>query len=159
MPRLRPSPRRVSPGVRFVGSPRRLPPARYAGTLPQTFAAAQSGGLMAVEVVMPRLSDSMEEGTVLEWHAAEGETVRRGQPLVEIETDKATITYEAEADGVLLEILVAPGDAAPLGAPIARIGAAGDVPARTGNGRSAASPRVAASPLARRLARELGVDL
>ena len=47
------------------------------------------------EVTMPRLSDSMEEGTILKWLVAEGEEVERGEPLVEIETDKANMTYEA----------------------------------------------------------------
>ena len=51
---------------------------------------------MAVEIVMPRLSDSMEEGTILSWLVADGDSVEAGQPLVEIETDKATVTYEAD---------------------------------------------------------------
>ena len=175
---------------------------------------------MATEVTMPRLSDSMEEGTVVEWLVAEGDAVKRGQPIVEIETDKATMPFEAEQDGVLLRILVPAGEAAALGAPLCVIGAegeavpAGDTPAATpagvsagataGDGGSvsdfaisadaptspsyaeaAASPspapvangtggaatvtppvapngrgdRVAASPLARRVAASLGVDL
>jgi pyruvate dehydrogenase E2 component (dihydrolipoamide acetyltransferase) len=81
---------------------------------------------MATEVTMPRLSDSMEEGTIVAWLVAEGDPVKRGEPIVEIETDKATMPLEAEADGVLLRILVAEGDAAPLGAPIAYIGAPGE---------------------------------
>ena len=67
------------------------------------------------EVVMPRLSDSMEEGTVLKWLKAEGDAVRRGDELVEIETDKATMTYEADQDGVL-EIVAQEGDTLPIGA-------------------------------------------
>src|SRR4051795_11785535 len=81
---------------------------------------------MAIDIVMPRLSDSMEEGTVLEWLVAEGDEVRRGQPLVEIETDKAAMTYESDVDGVLLKIVVGPGETAALGAPIAVVGAAGE---------------------------------
>src|SRR5436190_15499208 len=81
---------------------------------------------MAVDIVMPRLSDSMEEGTILEWLVGVGDEVRRGQPLVEIETDKATMTYESDADGVLLEIVVGPGETAALGQPIAVVGAAGE---------------------------------
>jgi len=73
------------------------------------------------DVVMPRLSDSMEEGTVLRWLREEGDTVRRGEALVEIETDKATMTYEADGDGVL-EILARVGDTLPIGEVIARIG-------------------------------------
>ena len=52
---------------------------------------------MAVEIVMPRLSDSMEEGTILRWLVAPGDEVTSGQPLAEIETDKATVTHEALA--------------------------------------------------------------
>jgi len=73
------------------------------------------------EVVMPRLSDSMEEGTILKWLRADGDEVRRGDELVEIETDKATMTYEADGDGVL-EILAAEGATLPIGEVIARIG-------------------------------------
>ena len=57
---------------------------------------------MATEIVMPRLSDSMEEGIVLQWLVAEGDTVVEGQPLVEVETDKASVTYESEVDGTVL---------------------------------------------------------
>ncbi len=60
------------------------------------------------EIVMPRLSDSMEEGTIIRWLKAEGEAVARGDELVEIETDKATMTYESDAAGTL-EILAAGG--------------------------------------------------
>ena len=54
---------------------------------------------------MPRLSESREEGTILKWLVDEGGEVKKGEPLVEIETDKATMTYDAEADGTLAEIL------------------------------------------------------
>src|SRR5262249_46543509 len=77
--------------------------------------------LEMVDVTMPRLSDSMEEGTIVEWLKAPGDRVARGEPLVEVETDKATIVYEAEEDGVLAELVVAAGGSAPLGAVIARI--------------------------------------
>ena len=59
---------------------------------------------------MPRLSESMEEGTILKWLVEEGGEVRKGEPLVEIETDKANMTYDAEADGTLAEILAKEGD-------------------------------------------------
>jgi pyruvate dehydrogenase E2 component (dihydrolipoamide acetyltransferase) len=144
---------------------------------------------MAAEIVMPRLSDSMEEGTILKWLKADGEQVARGEPLAEIETDKATLTYESDAGGVLT--IVAPaGETLPIGSVIARLDGAAD-----GNGASAsvsgaaatpapppapaparpapaavptpaaaapapaASGRVKASPLARRIARDRGVDL
>jgi pyruvate dehydrogenase E2 component (dihydrolipoyllysine-residue acetyltransferase) len=111
---------------------------------------------VAVEIVMPRLSDSMEEGTVARWLVAEGAEVRRGQPLVEIDTDKATMDYEAERDGILLQILVGEGETAAIGTPIATIGAPGESVPATGPARA---PRVNASPIAKRLAQELGVDL
>ncbi len=169
------------------------------------------------DVVMPRLSDSMEEGTILRWLVEDGATVARGDEIAEIETDKANMTYEADADGIFQRV-AAEGDTLPIGAPIARIGGsdagaasgssegqaarrAGPVageadsaggaaevvspapPARSaeaadGEGAAALSPsmpavgersaeptpagengRVKASPVARRLARERGVDL
>src|SRR3954469_1637184 len=76
------------------------------------------------DVVMPRLSDSMEEGTILKWLKAEGDEVARGDELVEIETDKATMTYEADASGTL-HIVADEGETLPIGAPIATIGKVG----------------------------------
>jgi pyruvate dehydrogenase E2 component (dihydrolipoamide acetyltransferase) len=81
------------------------------------------------EIVMPRLSDTMEEGTILSWLVADGEHVSRGQELVEIETDKANMTYESDLEGVL-ETIAAEGDTLPVGTVIARIGGGGD-PGRT----------------------------
>ena len=81
---------------------------------------------MASDVVMPRLSDSMEEGTVLKWLIDEGGEVKRGEPLVEIETDKANMTYDSDTDGVLIEIVAQEGDTLPIGEVIARIGEAGE---------------------------------
>jgi pyruvate dehydrogenase E2 component (dihydrolipoamide acetyltransferase) len=103
------------------------------------------------EVVMPRLSDSMEEGTIVRWLKQEGEEVSRGEALAEVETDKATVTFEADADGTL-RILVGEGETVPIGRLIAQIGEVA-APAREANGRAKASP------LARRVARESGVDL
>jgi pyruvate dehydrogenase E2 component (dihydrolipoyllysine-residue acetyltransferase) len=129
---------------------------------------------VAVEIVMPRLSDSMEEGTVAKWLVDEGAQVAKGQPLVEIDTDKATMEYESESDGTLLQILVAEGETAAIGTPIARVGEpseavvtpaapASSVPAAQPPQRPAApvsrGPRANASPIAKRLAKELGVDL
>jgi pyruvate/2-oxoglutarate/acetoin dehydrogenase E1 component len=95
---------------------------------------------------MPRLSDSMSEATIVRWLKQPGEAFVRGEPLAEVETDKATVDYEAEADGVLGEILVSAGGTAALGEPIARLGAAGggdtpeaateDAPAATIESRS-----------------------
>jgi pyruvate dehydrogenase E2 component (dihydrolipoamide acetyltransferase) len=105
------------------------------------------------EIVMPRLSDTMEEGTILRWLKADGEEVTRGEELVEIETDKATMTYESDQAGIL-EIVAGVGATLPVGELIARVGTtAGRQPA-TSTGK-----RVKVSPLARRIASESGVDL
>jgi pyruvate dehydrogenase E2 component (dihydrolipoamide acetyltransferase) len=126
------------------------------------------------EIVMPRLSDTMEEGTILRWLKSDGEEVARGEELVEIETDKATMTYESDQAGVL-EIVASVGDTLAVGEVIARVGGDGpsverkvDMPARPASVRSedakatrptAVGARVKASPLARRIARESGIDL
>jgi pyruvate dehydrogenase E2 component (dihydrolipoamide acetyltransferase) len=129
------------------------------------------------DVVMPRLSDSMEEGTILRWLKADGEQVERGEEIVEIETDKANMPYEAEVAGTLA-IVAAEGSAVAVGAVIARIGDGGEAsgeaapaqaappaaPARAAAAAETSAPRAAAdrvkaSPVARRLAEQLGVDL
>jgi pyruvate dehydrogenase E2 component (dihydrolipoamide acetyltransferase) len=84
------------------------------------------------EVVMPRLSDSMEEGTILTWLKQVGDEIAVGDELVEIETDKANMAYEADVAGTLQEILAQEGETLPIGSPIARIGENGD-----GSGSSA----------------------
>jgi pyruvate dehydrogenase E2 component (dihydrolipoamide acetyltransferase) len=146
------------------------------------------------DVAMPRLSDSMEEGTILKWLKSDGDEVKRGDELVEIETDKANMTYEADQDGVL-EIVAEEGATLPVGDPIARIGGGsgnGGKPAAkeekaaakeekpaakeeapapkqaqprteqapaTPRDDSANGGRVKASPVAKRVAKELGIDL
>jgi pyruvate dehydrogenase E2 component (dihydrolipoamide acetyltransferase) len=145
------------------------------------------------DLVMPRLSDTMEEGTILRWLKRDGEHVARGEELVEIETDKASMTYESDREGTL-QTVAREGDTLAVGEPIARIGegaagqptttaasetvshaATASAPAaapaaQTPNGTPASRPapaerpqlaavRVKASPLARRVARESGVDL
>jgi pyruvate dehydrogenase E2 component (dihydrolipoamide acetyltransferase) len=105
------------------------------------------------EIVMPRLSDTMEEGTVLRWLKRDGEHVRRGEELVEIETDKATMVYESDQEG-LLRIVAQEGDTLAVGATIAHVGeaAGGGVPgaAKTqpgGQAQSVTAPvGVAAEP-------------
>ena len=141
---------------------------------------------MALEIIMPRLSDSMEEGTILRWFVAEGDRVEQGQPLAEIETDKANVTYEADDAGTVLALSVGEGATVPVGAPIAVIGEPGEELPPTPSGQTlaaaaaASSPaataastapatrqrpagphpgRPKASPLARRLAAELDVEL
>jgi pyruvate dehydrogenase E2 component (dihydrolipoamide acetyltransferase) len=116
---------------------------------------------------MPRLSDSMSEATIVAWLKQPGDTFQRGEPLVEVETDKATVVYEAEADGQLAEILVSEGISAALGEPIARLGGDdGDAPParverpeKTERVRSAPASRARATPVARRTALQLGVAL
>jgi pyruvate dehydrogenase E2 component (dihydrolipoamide acetyltransferase) len=109
------------------------------------------------EVVMPRLSDSMEEGTIVRWLKHDGERVSQGEPLAEVETDKATVTFDADADGTL-RILVGEGETVRIGQLIARIGEGAGEGAPAPAAR-AANGRPKASPLARRIARESGVDL
>jgi pyruvate dehydrogenase E2 component (dihydrolipoamide acetyltransferase) len=164
---------------------------------------------VATDIVMPRLSDSMEEGTILRWVKSQGDEVAVGDELVEIETDKANMVYEADAAGTLIEILAQEGDTLPIGETIARVGEPGESggdgaaardeaaeapkeeapeapeaeaapPAHEEAAEPAAAPegavaaeapaeappagpsgdgRVKASPLARRIARERGLDL
>ena len=131
------------------------------------------------DIPMPKLSDAMEEATVLQWLKHPGDRVARGEPLVEVETDKATIVYEAETDGVLSEILVGEGGSAALGETIARLevaaaaaaaAAASAAPAAPPSAPAAPAPppaparpakagRAKATPVARRLAAQLGVAL
>src|SRR6266480_2459475 len=73
------------------------------------------------DVNMPKLSDTMEEGTIVEWKKKSGDEVKTGEVLAEVESDKATFDLEAESDGVL-QILVEQGVPAKIGAPIAKIG-------------------------------------
>jgi len=141
---------------------------------------------------MPRLSDSMEEGTILTWLKQVGDEIAVGDELVEIETDKANMAYEADVGGTLQEILAQEGETLPIGTPIARIGengvsggtaegqttrpagpaAAGDPPSPataqgmvppttspTGGASESDAERIKASPLARRLAKEKGLEL
>jgi pyruvate dehydrogenase E2 component (dihydrolipoamide acetyltransferase) len=98
------------------------------------------------EIVMPRLSDTMEEGTILQWLKSDGDVVARGEELVEIETDKAAMVYEADQEGTL-EIVAGEGATLAVGEVIARVGSP------TGG------ERVKASPLAKRIAAEGGIDL
>src|ERR687892_16022 len=73
------------------------------------------------DVAMPRLSDSMEEGTILKWLKSDGDDVSKGEELVEIETDKANMTYEADQEGTL-KIVAQEGDTLAVGETIASIG-------------------------------------
>jgi pyruvate dehydrogenase E2 component (dihydrolipoamide acetyltransferase) len=92
-----------------------------------------------VDIVMPRLSDSMEEGTVLRWLRSVGDEVAVGDELVEIETDKANMVYEADAAGTVVEILAQEGDTLPVGDTIARVGDASEVVGGNGGAPAAAA--------------------
>ncbi|MCP2335939.1 dihydrolipoamide acetyltransferase family protein [Actinomadura rupiterrae] len=99
------------------------------------------------EILMPRLSDTMEEGVIAAWQKKPGDEVAVGDVLCEIETDKAVMEYEAYEAGVLTEILVGEGETAAIGAPIAVIGGKGDAPAAAPAKASApAEPAAAAAP-------------
>jgi pyruvate dehydrogenase E2 component (dihydrolipoamide acetyltransferase) len=137
---------------------------------------------VATEVILPRLGQGMESGTIVRWLKSEGEQVEKGEPLFELDTDKVTQEVEAEAAGVLLKIAVAEGEV-PVGQTVAFIGTEGeDVPEVEAAApvkeeakpepapEVAASPqedaavasgngRIKASPLARRIARERGIEL
>jgi pyruvate dehydrogenase E2 component (dihydrolipoyllysine-residue acetyltransferase) len=135
------------------------------------------------EVILPRLGQGMESGTIVRWLKSEGEPVEKGEPLFELDTDKVTQEVEAEAAGVLLKIAVAEGEV-PVGQTVAFIGSEGeDVPevaaaAPTEEDAKPSEPepapaqeapqeaaiasgngRIKASPLARRMARERGIEL
>ena len=104
---------------------------------------------------MPVLGMNQETGRVIAWLKREGETVVKGEPLMEVETDKATVEIESPASGVLAQVTARAGDEVPVGTAVAQI---------LGVGESAVSPasaevRTPASPKARRLARELGFEL
>src|SRR6266849_3621110 len=77
---------------------------------------------MATKVIMPKLSPTMEEGQLSRWLKKEGDKVSMGEPLAEIDTDKATMEMQALSNGVLRKILINEGESAPLGQPIAIIG-------------------------------------
>lgn len=138
---------------------------------------------MATNVVMPQMGYDMREGTVVRWHKEEGETVNRGEVIADIETDKATVEFEAYTGGVLGRIVAAAGVAVAVGELIAIITDPGeavpDAPAASAPAAAAPSTaatpvvvappqeavvsagdgQVRASPIARRLARERGIDL
>ncbi|MFQ5514805.1 MAG: dihydrolipoamide acetyltransferase family protein [Myxococcota bacterium] len=81
---------------------------------------------MPKEIRMPKLSDTMEEGTLLAWRKVPGDPIRRGEVLAEIETDKADMEFESYTEGTVLELCVEPGATVPVGTLIARIRLAGE---------------------------------
>jgi pyruvate dehydrogenase E2 component (dihydrolipoamide acetyltransferase) len=158
---------------------------------------------MASEITMPRLSDSMEEGTIIKWLVSEGDEIERGQEIAEIETDKANMNFESDTAGTVLELVASEGDTLAIGEVIARVGEKGESadgsqqsaeqksvsadeepadeeeeepvadengdepseqeteqqPARASSDGAEGNGRVKASPVARRMAEERGIDL
>ena len=140
---------------------------------------------MSIEIKMPALSPTMEEGTLAKWLVKEGDTVKAGDLMAEIETDKATMEFEAVDEGTVEKIVVAEGtDGVKVGEVIMLLSGEGEVaapkkaappaepkkeapaPARAETPKTAPTPaqqvdgdRVKASPLARRIASQKGVDL
>lgn len=126
-----------------------------------------------VEVKLPRTSEDNDESLIVLWYVQEGDRVEEGDPLVEIQTDKAVFEIEAEENGVIQEIVVKRGESAKVGETLALIATkeiASDTSSESGpsvqgkkasNAREARKERpfVRVSPRLRRLARELGVDL
>lgn len=110
---------------------------------------------------MPALGVAQETGRVVRWNAAEGQAVEAGEELLEIETDKVTVSIEAPASGLLAGVRAADGQDVPVGSVIAFIVAPGEEPPEVaGDGEAQpATGRKPASPLARRRAREAGIDL
>jgi pyruvate dehydrogenase E2 component (dihydrolipoamide acetyltransferase) len=112
---------------------------------------------MATDIIMPALGMAQETGTLVRWLKRPGEGVTKGEPLMEVETDKAVVEVEAPAGGVLGRPLVGDGQEVPVGQPVGRILAPGEDDAEQA---PAVRPRLeAASPKARRLAGERRVDL
>jgi pyruvate dehydrogenase E2 component (dihydrolipoamide acetyltransferase) len=111
---------------------------------------------LAKDVVMPALGMAQETGTLLQWLKAPGDSVTKGEPLMEVETDKATVEIEAPASGTLANVTAQTGDVIPVGQVIAVILAAGEEAVR----QAAAAPAaIAATPIARRIAAENHIDL
>lgn len=141
---------------------------------------------MATDVIMPALGVAQEKGTLINWLKTEGQSVTKGEPLMEVETDKATVEIEAPASGTLANVTASPGDEVPVGNKIALILAPGENAEDTSAQRSTVAPArteaapqspaktestparaketrpsgiIPASPAARRIAREKGLDL
>ena len=137
---------------------------------------------MITEVTMPSMGADMTEGTIVKWLKKEGDEVKRGDKLAEIETDKTVVEMESYGEGILKKIVVPEGQVVPVGDLIAYVGGEGDeIPDSASPSSAASTPepkdvpkkdepsvvsqdkgpsgRVKASPIAKKLATELGVDI
>jgi pyruvate dehydrogenase E2 component (dihydrolipoamide acetyltransferase) len=128
---------------------------------------------MPIAVIMPKFEMAQETGKVALWLKAEGDPVRKGEAILEVETDKLTVEVESPADGTLVAISAEPGQVVPIGQPIAYVLRAGETwtaqpdqlaqpaaaPIEEVKPSPAVQPPVAASPLAARMAEDLGLDL
>ena len=112
---------------------------------------------MAKDVIMPALGMAQETGTLLQWLKSPGDAVTKGEPLMEVETDKANVEVEAPASGILSNVSAQPGDVIPVGQTIALIVAQGETVAKPD--RASAPKPIAATPIAARVAAEHNVDL
>src|SRR5262249_10908760 len=161
---------------------RRFPPSKWSSTRP-----GRCLGDMATSVVMPALEMAQETGKIISWLKKEGDAINKGEPLLEIETDKAVVEIEATADGVLAGVKSHEGHVVPVRVTIAWIVAPGEKPpadeptstpsarkisesalasqtsasakAAPGATRPGEGPRGQVSPKARRLAKEQGIDV
>jgi pyruvate dehydrogenase E2 component (dihydrolipoamide acetyltransferase) len=121
---------------------------------------------LAKEVIMPALGMAQETGILLQWLKAEGDEVAKGEPLMEIETDKAAVEVEAAAAGILANVSAGPGDEVPVGQVIALLLAPGEAAptaapdtASTVAAAAGSDSKVLVSPVASRIAGDYGIDL
>jgi pyruvate dehydrogenase E2 component (dihydrolipoamide acetyltransferase) len=119
---------------------------------------------MASSFSLPDLGEGLTEGEVARWLVTEGQEIAEDDPLVEIQTDKATVEIPSPYAGTVLKILVAEGEVAPVGTELVVIGERGEDASATVSKAASSSPpaaggRVQATPVVRRIAEELGVDL
>ncbi len=138
-----------------------------------------------IDIIMPKMGDAMEEGVILRWLKKPGDKIENGDLIAEVETDKASVDLPSDVEGILIELLITDGQSAPVGAVIARLGTADEivapkappvvaevpgipdvapkVAARTNKPEQVESTkraeRVIASPLAKRIAADNGIDL
>ena len=112
---------------------------------------------MATNVIMPALEMAQDSGKILRWLKAEGAPVTKGDPIMEIETDKVTVEIEAPASGTLANVTAREGDVIPVGQTITLILAPGE--SILSGAQAQSQDMVTASPVARKIAEEQHIDL